>query len=299
MKIFKTERGLNPIFDISLPVFEKETGGIFPYYQKNANNESVQYAVCPQCNNHIQLIGLYNKSKNTDNPFGKHHLKNVSGFAPPDFEAYKNCIYADVIRQFRIDDRKAVLDEYSREIYYTLREQFDRVVYVLRKVCSIYTSDDFAKTLLEDFISTRGWLYPGITISNLPYVFRYLAFSKPINGRFIKKNSEIYSALSGLSEVIFMPSETHNGYERLTIRKGLYLNLQFWFFNHERKLKDDRAYETFVLEVNKVNDGKKTQVYKEILPIDETYLTNIILKNNTARRNQKLLNISKELMPDI
>ena len=55
----------------------------------------VQFAICPQCDNPIQIVGLYKKLKNTDKPYGKHYTRSVNGLADYNQQAYDYSTYND------------------------------------------------------------------------------------------------------------------------------------------------------------------------------------------------------------
>ena len=61
MDIFKSKPGLSRPYKISTINYEKETKRQKPYMLEK-NGKYQYFAVCPECDNPIQLIGLY---KNT------------------------------------------------------------------------------------------------------------------------------------------------------------------------------------------------------------------------------------------
>lgn len=58
---FKTDEDKSYIIEKTL--FEKKTQKQAPFYQKSErqNHETCQFAICPECNNPVQIIGLYKK----------------------------------------------------------------------------------------------------------------------------------------------------------------------------------------------------------------------------------------------
>lgn len=81
MKIFKLKVGSSKIYELNKNIFELQTKQKKPYYTFNNSNEQIQYAVCPACDNPIQIIGLYKKLKNTDKPYGRHCIHSVARLA--------------------------------------------------------------------------------------------------------------------------------------------------------------------------------------------------------------------------
>lgn len=63
MDIYKLRPGLSPVHKIGREQFEEDTGKKAPWYQEEGN-ETIQFAVCPACNNPIRIIALYKRHDN-------------------------------------------------------------------------------------------------------------------------------------------------------------------------------------------------------------------------------------------
>lgn len=115
-----------------------------------------QFAVCPVCDNPIEIIGLYKRLKNTKRPYGKHYSKSVKGLAVYSSQAYEFCLYA-VNKKVSKSSKKSVITNYERNIYNLLREQFDRVIYVLSKEIDIKITNTKGLTALSArlFVSSK------------------------------------------------------------------------------------------------------------------------------------------------
>jgi len=61
--------------------FEQDTLRREPWYQPGSADKLTQFAVCPACDNPIQLVGLYELPSNVKNSFGKHATKTILGIA--------------------------------------------------------------------------------------------------------------------------------------------------------------------------------------------------------------------------
>lgn len=85
--------------------FESETFRREPWYQPGSAGKLAQFAVCPACDNPVQLVGLYELPPNVKNPFGKHATKSIRGIAPFDSEARNDCPYFQP-RQHKKTERK-------------------------------------------------------------------------------------------------------------------------------------------------------------------------------------------------
>lgn len=153
--------GSSKIYELNKNIFELQTKQKKPYYTFNNSNEQIQYAVCPACDNPIQIIGLYKKLKNTDKPYGRHCIHSVAGLAEYNQQAYDFCPYSKKSFNVNPQSRKGKLTDLEKNIYYLLRDQFDRVIYILRQVLDIYITNKSAKSMLETFVKGKCYYCKG------------------------------------------------------------------------------------------------------------------------------------------
>lgn len=110
------------------------------------------FAVCPACDNPIQIIGMLER----DAPYGKHFFPTAGAVAVPlkgrvDKEEYEWCPYASKNKHLTRDDRRVAGSELAVLIKQTLIEQFDRVIYLLEKGTGMRISFATAKQMLEEY----------------------------------------------------------------------------------------------------------------------------------------------------
>ncbi len=89
MKVFKLKPFTSKSIKLSKENFEKHTLKRFPYYYKDLKGKMYYFAVCPICNNPIQIIGLYFNKK----PYARHFKKSIKFLAEFNQEDYFNCPY--------------------------------------------------------------------------------------------------------------------------------------------------------------------------------------------------------------
>ncbi|MDO5399174.1 MAG: hypothetical protein Q4G33_14750 [bacterium] len=87
MRNFKLRTGLGKIYEIEKTTFEQLTNKSAPYYRDGFGH----YAVCPRCDNPIQILGLYTKPK----LYGRHYTRSVKGLANYYQTNYEYCPLAD------------------------------------------------------------------------------------------------------------------------------------------------------------------------------------------------------------
>lgn len=301
MHNYKLKTGINKIYRIDKSTFELTTQQKKPYYSFNNKNERIQFAVCPACDNPIEIIGLYKPLKHTDRPYGKHYPHSIKGLAVYNQQAYDYCPYSKKQTAITRDSRKTVLTDFEKDIYLLMREQFDRVIYVLSKQLDIKITNSAAQRMLTTYVKGEGWLYPWATLNNLPWVFGHLSWSKSLYGQPVLKNSSLHSSINELCpSAQFMPSEYYNKYDVLMSKEKMYLDINYCIINHRRNMNNNTLTETmdFMVTEGQIEDRKI--IYNKQLTIDEPYFMNLInLPEERSHRNIKLLEIAQKLMPDL
>lgn len=82
MDIFKNKQGLARILKISEKNFVEQTNKKLPYTRQNSSGGLSHFAVCPECENPIQIIGLFkNTAESGRRPYGKHYSQSIPGLA--------------------------------------------------------------------------------------------------------------------------------------------------------------------------------------------------------------------------
>lgn len=296
MKYCKLKTGTDDAFIIEKSAFETKTKQDYPYYTAGEHNEQRQFAVCPACDNPIQIIGLYKKLKNTDKPYGKHYMGDVKGLAYYNEQAYRYCPYSNNKITVNANSRKEKLTELEKSIYYSLRNNFDRVVYILSKELDIWITPSAARKMLSTFVKGQGWLYPWATLTNIPFVFAHLTWNKSLFAQPILKGTDLYYAIQGCDNVAFEHLDFLPDYERLKAADNRFIDICYCVINHKRQLENDELTETMELVVT--DNISRKDIYIKQIVVTESRLFDITSKAKNYRNNN-LLQIAKELMPDI
>lgn len=117
MKKFKLHTGISEIYRISTETYEKAVANNPNYIHTGRDNVKRYFAVCPACDNPIQLIGLYKKLENTDRPYGRQKHNE---------QAYRFCPYASHSYGVTKKSIKDEMTEYEENIYNGVRENSPR-----------------------------------------------------------------------------------------------------------------------------------------------------------------------------
>jgi len=279
MRNVKLQPGNCVITPLERDIFEEKTGFKPPYYTEE--NIKYPFAVCPQCDNPVKIIGFYNDIK--PKPYAEHYDNDVEELVDFIAENKEYCPYYDKRRTISKTARRTVGISFVNEIKSLLKEQYDRIIYILEDELKIYISSKLAEEMMSSFIASKAWEYSWTTANNLPWVFGYMQTGKTLIGRLISEKSPLYDAVSKkCKDVQFVPSRK-NGYAKL-VSKSKFINLHFCIMHHKREIIHDLLNETmeFVITLN------DRVIYKDPIKIDESYFLNLInKKENEDKRFRK------------
>ena len=87
MDVFKTKPGIPESLHILEETFTNATNKQVPYYTEGEHGRNARcFAVCPLCDNPIQIIGLYKAHDEGRKPYGRHYPKDILDLANYDEE---------------------------------------------------------------------------------------------------------------------------------------------------------------------------------------------------------------------
>lgn len=195
---------------IERDTFEQTTRRQYPWYRPltNANatstgdthvrRETGQYAVCPNCNNPVQIIGLYSASIK---PYGRHLSHDIADLADYDQAERDNCFYYKPLKLTK-SSLKPAMDQQAQRALTVLVEEFDRVVALLKRDTGILFSPRLLGGMLDRFRAERGYLYKGTTVLNIPWMFAYFSDSNSLWWQYCRDDSGLPQAIrNALSQI--------------------------------------------------------------------------------------------------
>lgn len=289
MDVFKTRAYGNLSVPISEENFFALTAKRPPYCKTWADGRESYYAVCPVCDNPIQIVGLYKmEEESSGEPYGRHHGADVPGLARYDEEAYLGCPYSRKSAEYRGRKRRPGSPT-SAALYDLMRDQFDRIVHIWNKTTGISMSAAFAKDVLARWRANEDWRNYGATYDNLPYMLMFSRPACPLFGRKIDKASKLHGALSGQGGIKLVD---RGGYSQVK-SSGRYLDATFGLTGHRYIREGEHLEESFTLQVR---DGGKV-IHSEVIQVDPNFLGNLMrLPPERARRDERLLAIAREVL---
>ena len=173
----------------------------FPFYQNPNRYKTPHFAICPACNNPIQIINLFGvqyEEENTGrtNLHGRHYRYNVEGLPPYSEENYKNCpLHNPVafgIREVRNNEQ---LNEEIRDIVENSRSQ---ICEDIRGITGVLLSNNKIYQVINDYIVARDYCYTHTNKFNIPYSILYTRNAINIFGQKVGETDigqRIYNAI--------------------------------------------------------------------------------------------------------
>lgn len=301
MKDFVLYSSLETPHAISKDEFEKYTKSEFPFKQ-NHDGKNHYYATCPECENPIQIRGLYS----SDRKYGAHTGKNIVGLNPFNYLNYIYCPRSIQGRRVPKDARKDVISSKDTAIYNMIRDNFDLAVVFAKKHLGYYISDEKAMECLEIYYESQGWLYPHSTVNNIPFMLFYLQPAFNPYGLLIKKDSELEKAVLKTEDLKLaeINGKSSKYYNKLLPNSHRYMSLTMMLWKH--KFKEDgngSLNESINIEICKdVSQNSEMHEWKTLLDktirIPELEFVKFI-NSKTTYRNTDLQDYAHQLMPSL
>lgn len=291
MDIFKLVPHTIGSYLITKDNFEFRTKKQAPYYNKTLIDDGIMrhFAVCPACDNPIQIIGL----RDGDKPFGKHFRRTVPHIANYLQENYDDCLLrARNVKRLQKSDKRATFNQLSKNILTLLVAQFDRVIYLLERNIGIKISERLAIDMLNNYIAGEGYLYRFASLHNIPWMFAYFSNSQTLVGRIIFKNEALKTAI-----LTFTPFTFDSKYKSQVVNETKkYAALTFYFTQHKVKNKD----ESFNESLNFVVVCNKKEIYTQEIVFDVPYFNKLIqLEGYDDKRNHNLIQLARDACQDL
>ncbi|MBK1674733.1 hypothetical protein CKO35_15825 [Ectothiorhodospira shaposhnikovii] len=292
MDVYKLRPGETGQRTISKTQFEADTLCKPPWYQFNRQGKKVQFAVCPACDNPIQIIGLYHLPPRVNRPFGRHLATGGEDLAPHDPEARENCPFFKP-RPHQKTDRKQRLDGLPLKILQTLMTQFDRVVYLIQKETGLVFSTAMLRKMLDTYRAEKGYLYTGATLTNIPWVFAYMTDSQPL---FMQKitSEALRNAVRSHVPAASITDEGRISRGSAPDGRKRFFTLDLCFIKHQMKRDGEDGALTEAMDMV-ISIENQQVIYRKEIVFNHEYFQNLIqLPDARSSRRPALVDLARE-----
>lgn len=174
MNVFSINDGNE--YELTRDNFINLTHKKFPFYQDAKKYKTPHFAICPVCNNPIQIINLLGvkfKEENTGRTdmHGRHFIKNVEGLPKCNKEKYEACILHNPISFRIVEDRKNEL--FNEEIKELVKNNVNKISTDIRIITGILFTNNNINKIIDDYIVARDYCYTNTNRYNIPYSILY------------------------------------------------------------------------------------------------------------------------------
>ena len=295
MKRFKTLTGLNNVYELTKHNFSLVTKDHFPYVIESEDGVKRRYAVCPACDNPVQIIGYIDETVQSETGsqnvirnmrlYGKHIKMNMP-VARYNERAYRFCPYASKSPRVNKTSKKDGITAYEINLCNALKNCYDLAIYVLQQDTGIYISQKNAENLIKSYMDHEGYMYYWATLYNLPWMLLYFADPMPCFGMRVRRESPLWKYLHWRKDVSL--TESHRQEYDIVGSRKKFLNLYMELQNHKRTIEDDEVKETvqMVLYSTQKDGSRKTE---HIVPLKINEVRFPHLLGSAKYRNKKLL----------
>ncbi len=297
MDQFKLKVGVAPAYQITRKNFEEQTLKKTPYVQKERNRIS-NYAVCPKCDNPIQIVGLQkNTSEAGRKPYGRHNKGSIANLARYSEIDYQDCPFSNPSWK-KSSGKRPAGSPLANKMLTTMKSEFDIIIKIMRQKTDLEISRNLARKMLENYMLDEGWLYRQATLNNLPWILGESSPAIPLFGQFIKRESGLYQAIhTNCEQVVLEASPLTDNYVQVRNKPGEFINLSFIFYNHHQEIINDGMQESIDFWVfGKNQEHVDVEIFRKTIPITENDLIAAIQKYGTNFRDESLLEIAKEII---
>lgn len=291
MDQFKVRQGIAPIYPISDKTVERALGRRAPYYKENADKSKSYFAVCPCCDNPIQLIGIFRDTTEAGRkPYGRHSTRSIPHLAEYNEADYLDCPYSN--SNWSSGQQRRPGSRIAQETLSILKTQFDRVIYVLEQDIDLQISLETAQKMLQSYLANKGWLYRDATPNNLPWKFGQAADALKLYGRKVKVGSALEQALRENCPEVELISLQDPHYVKVAQNGKQYVDLWYFLYGHRMWQEEEQIKEDITFRVYR-GENRTEAVFEKEIQIQSDYFMNLIAKSRPdGRRYQLLLDIA-------
>lgn len=296
---FKKQPGKEPAYAITRDNVETLLGRRAPWFkQGRERDDDRHFAVCPYCDNPIQLNGVYVRKEESPRAYGSHSGNPVDGF-PFNAEDLAFCPYKLKRKSLDKSARRTELGPVAQQLISMAVAEFDRIALVLRDDFGFRFSNRFARKMLEQWFDSRGYLYEGAHLRNLPWMVAYFGPAQSLYGQRVGDTGELAQAIrraapqAGIADGKLLRAEGE---------RAPFFRIDLQCLHHRVRVDDESGRLTEqmrmrVQDFSNTNDPEKAPlIYEKTMEFDPDRFERLLHTSaDRARRDESLLAVAREV----
>lgn len=258
--------------------------------KKDGREVTTYHGVCPCCNNPTVLVGYETRNSKSPQPYMKHYNKSIPSLAQYDEASYKGCILAsgNYSSFGNVSKTRKNTDPLSLTILDTVKNQLDRIFYVLEQDTGISFSTKQKIEMFKEYLISSGYNYSSSYLNNLPWTFANILKSHSIYKQFVIDDYKhpVVEALAHCKNIKLEPTNIKNK-KQISSATNSFLEIFIEFRNLkiEKSTGDQSIDFRIFLKNSHLNEIK--ELYKQTIQINLTRFTNLINSKRSDYRQEK------------
>jgi len=288
MNVFKLRPNEDGCIELTEYNYHKETAKKAPWFHAGSNGP-IYYAVCPACDNPIQIINLNTDRKANEDgramPLHARHVPHsVVGIADYNQDEYDNCSLAKP-SSFSGTPIKRKPGKRSAEILSLLMNDADTVKSFMESSLGINISPFSFEIMLKKFVEQEGHLYRAINKLNLPYAVLYMGKNQTVAG------GKPFTRVKPQSPFVTAASKSKNfeisAYDYVVQKSGADPDSRMTFFISQHVIpkgdNDETPKQILKLEIEEEIKGKRNTLFQKDIEFDLHFFYNTVAKKHRER----------------
>lgn len=186
MNVFSIGDGKKGGYELTRENYIEKTHKSFPFYQDVKRYKTPYFAICPACNNPIQIINLFGVQYQEEHTgrtsiHGRHYKNDVMGLASYSEKKYIDCPLHNPVA-FRIEEVRAN-EQINDEIRAIVENNRRQICANMRQITGILINNKKLNEIIDDYIAARDYCYTHTNIFNIPYSILYTRNAINVYGR--------------------------------------------------------------------------------------------------------------------
>lgn len=239
--------------DLTEDRYNQVTHREYPYVRNGSDGKPKHYALCPECQNPIQLVNRSVPSTESVTLYAKHIKVSLPDLADYDQAAYDDCQLANPHRLDAKTRRKS--GKKTNKIKEVFTKYIDLVVNYAESITGIKFSAPIIDKMISDFCKSKGYEYRAVSEHNIPLAFLYMTEAKSLYGCNVSK---VIADEINKNSKSFEAFKFSNGNRFGTKRKpGIFQSeLKFFFSGHTIPKNEEDISEHAWLYIVETNKGE-------------------------------------------
>ncbi|WIW71474.1 hypothetical protein [Anaerosinus gibii] len=249
-------------YELTRENFIQKTHKQFPFYQDAKKYENPYFAICPACNNPIQIINLFGaqyreETTGKTNMHGRHFLRDIKGLPKYNQLNYDGCPLhkPTAFKIAKIRENKLV----NEEIKKLIEDNRRKLASDIRDITGILLKNERIYQMIDDYIVAKDYCYTHTNKYNIPYSILYTRKAIKLFGQRIGSTE--------LGEKIHLAikenSENFDVKERRIIKKVDEFVLPYLLVSNHR-INGSKQYMTICIEENSEHNDTRCIFREEI-----------------------------------